>query len=92
MIFEWDAKKAKANLLRHGVSFEEASTVFGYPLSETYDDPDHSESESRFVIIGLSSRGRLLFIAHRDDINSVRIISARELTATERKHYEKGKR
>jgi uncharacterized DUF497 family protein len=89
VIFEWDPSKAAANERKHGVSFEEASTIFGDPLSDTFDDPDHSESEMRFIIIGHSVKGRLLFIAHRDDISSVRIISARELTSSERKQYER---
>jgi uncharacterized DUF497 family protein len=89
VIFEWDPSKAAANERKHGVSFEEASTIFGDPLSDTFDDPDHSENEPRFVIIGYSNRGRLLFVAHRDDISSVRIISARELTSSERKQYER---
>ena len=89
MIFEWDPDKAVSNLRKHGVTFEEASTVFGDPLSDTFDDPDHSVNEQRFVIIGRSIQGRLLFVSHRDDINSVRIISARELTPFERRQYER---
>jgi uncharacterized DUF497 family protein len=89
MIFEWNPEKAKLNLAKHTVSFEEASTVFGDPLSETFDDPDHSVDESRFIIIGHSISGRLLFVSHTDDEKIVRIISARELTAAERKDYER---
>src|SRR5438874_1109844 len=61
MQFEWDESKAAANLVKHGVSFEEAATVFGDPLSDTFDDPDHSAAEQRFVIIGMSEKGRMLF-------------------------------
>ena len=77
MRFEWDGKKAAANLARHGVSFEEACTVFGDPLSDTFDDPDHSADERRFLIVGASDRGRMLIVAHTDDGAVVRIISAR---------------
>lgn len=68
----------------------EAATVFGDPLSETFDDPDHSIDERRFVIVGHSENGKLLFVSHSDDGQTVRIISARELTRTETKQYEKG--
>lgn len=88
MRFEWDGKKAAANLVKHGVSFEEAADVFGDPLSDTFDDPDHSVDERRFLIIGTSDRGRMLIVAHTDDGVVVRIISARELTPSERKSYE----
>jgi len=90
MIFEWNPEKAKANLAKHNVSFEEASTVFGDPLSDTFDDPDHSIEEQRFIIIGHSENGRLLFVSHTDNGKAVRIISAREATSAERKLYEKG--
>ena len=88
MRFEWDENKAAANLLTHGVSFEEAATVFGDPLSDTFDDPDHSSEERRFVIIGASEKGRMLIVAHTDDGDTVRIISAREPTRGEREFYE----
>ena len=65
--FDWDPKKAAGNLAKHGVSFEEAATVFGDPLSDTFDDPDHSADERRFLIIGHSQLGRLLFVSHTDD-------------------------
>jgi uncharacterized protein len=90
MKFDWDKQKAASNLYRHKVSFEEAATVFGNPLSDTFDDPDHSVAEQRFLIIGHSGKGRLLFVSHTDDGETVRIISARELTRTERKLYEQG--
>ena len=91
MRFEWDGKKATVNLTRHGVSFEEAVTVFGDPLSDTFDDPDHSIEEQRFLIIGTSDRGRMLIVAHTDDGAIVRIISAREPTAGEREFYEESR-
>ncbi len=91
MRFEWDEDKAAANLLKHGVSFEEAATVFGDPLSDTFDDPDHSAEERRFVIIGMSEKGRMLIVAHTDDSETVRIISAREPTRGEREFYEESR-
>lgn len=78
MLFDWDRKKAAGNVAKHGVSFEEASTVFGDPLSDTFDDPDHSAEERRFLIVGHSESGRLLIVSHTDDGQVVRIISARE--------------
>ncbi|MFH1991775.1 MAG: BrnT family toxin [Pseudomonadota bacterium] len=88
MRFEWDPKKSKRNLEKHGVSFEEAVTVFYDPLSATFDDPDHSVGEYRDITIGLSSRDRLLVIAHAERGESIRIISARPATAHERKRHE----
>lgn len=90
MQYEWDPKKARANLRKHGVSFEEASTVFLDELSLTGDDPDHSIGEERFVIFGLSSSGRLLVVAFTERKERVRIISARPATAPERRLYENG--
>jgi uncharacterized DUF497 family protein len=90
MFFDWDKEKARTNLRDHKVSFQEAATVFGNLLSETFDDPDHSIDEQRFIIIGHSETGRLLFVSHMDDGEMVRIISARELTSAERKQYEQG--
>jgi uncharacterized DUF497 family protein len=86
--FEWDAEKAAANLVRHGVSFDEASTVFGDPLAGTILDPRHSEEELRFVTIGLSTNQRLLVVAHSDRDDRVRIITARRATRRERRKYE----
>jgi uncharacterized DUF497 family protein len=86
--FEWDPKKSKRNLKKHGVSFEEAVTVFYDSLSATFDDPDHSVNEYRYITIGLSSRDRLLVIAHAEREESIRIISARPATAHERKRHE----
>lgn len=88
MQFEWDAEKAAANLAKHGVPFDEASTVFGDPLAGTVLDPRHSTEELRFVTIGLSTTHRLLVVAHSDRDDRVRIISARRATRRERREYE----
>ena len=90
MRFEWNAQKAAANLRRHGVSFDEASSVFFDPLSATGDDPDHSLDERRFVTFGMSSSGRLLVVAHAEHDDAIRIITARLATRAERKLYEEG--
>ena len=90
MEFEWDGKKAKANLRKHGVSFEEASTVFRDPLSATARDPDHSIGEDRFVTFGYSSRGRLLVVSHAERGDKIRMISARLAKKGEREIYEEG--
>lgn len=90
MCFDWDEQKAAGNLHKHGVSFQEAATVFGDPLSDTFDDPDHSIDEQRFLIIGASDKGKLLIISHTDNGDIVRIINAREPTSGERKLYEEG--
>jgi uncharacterized DUF497 family protein len=86
--FEWDDRKAKENLRKHGVSFHEAGTVLGDPLSMTYHDPDHSLAEHRYVTIGTSLSGRVLVVTHTERGDSVRIISARRATRQERKHHE----
>lgn len=88
--FEWNPDKAALNLEKHGVSFQEAATVFNDPLSVTFPDPDHSIGESRYIIIGVSQLGRLLVIAHTDRGEKVRIISARQVTSQERRFYEEG--
>ena len=88
MRFEWDGKKAKRNLKRHGVSFDEAVTVFYDPLSATFDDPDHSVGEYRFITIGLSSRDRLIVVSHTERGENLRIINARPATPHERKRHE----
>ncbi len=86
--FEWDPNKAARNLRKHGVTFQEAATVFRDDLSITVPDPDHSTEEERFITVGLSSQNRLLMIAHAERGDSIRIISARELTPKERRQYE----
>jgi uncharacterized DUF497 family protein len=88
MRFEWNALKAARNLRKHGVSFDEASSVFFDPLSATGDDPDHSLEERRFVTFGMSSSGRLLVVTHSEQYDAIRIITARLATRTERKLYE----
>jgi uncharacterized DUF497 family protein len=88
MQFEWDREKAKKNLIKHNVSFDEAMTVFYDPLSATFDDTDHSIDEERFITIGYSSHGRLLVVSHTERGKTLRIISARRATAHERKRHE----
>ncbi len=90
MKFEWDPDKARKNLAKHGISFDEATAVFGDPLAVTIDDPDHSHGEQRFLTRGLSRRGHLTVVAHTDRDGRVRIINAREATAQERNTYESG--
>ncbi len=91
MRFRWGEDKAARNLVKHGVPFAEATTVFGDPLSDTFNDPDHSAEERRFIIVGVSKKGRILVVAHTDDGEVIRIISAREPTHGEREFYEKGR-
>lgn len=86
--FEWDLVKAGNNLAKHGVSFDEASTVFQDVFSITIADPLHSMDEERYVLVGHSCRGRLLVVVHTDRSDRVRIISARTATRKERKNYE----
>jgi uncharacterized DUF497 family protein len=86
--FEWDDKKAATNAKKHGVTFEEAATVFRDPLYLVFADPDHSAKESRFLIFGESGDGRLLVVSYTQRAKSIRLISAREATRRERKHYE----
>jgi uncharacterized protein len=88
--FEWDSRKAKRNLRKHGVSFEEAISVFGDPLALTIADPFHSEDEDRFVVLGGSQRSRLIVVIFTDRGDRIRIISARKATRHERRDYEEG--
>ncbi len=90
LFFEWDENKAKINLQKHDVSFKEAATVFGDPLSLTIRDPLHSIKEERFVILGYSYKNRLLVVMHTEQGDNIRIISARRATRRERRAYEKG--
>lgn len=90
VIFEWDPRKARANLRRHRVAFEEAMTVFYDPLSITTTDPLHSDEEDRCVIIGESLKRRVLVVAHTDRGETIRLMSARVATPQERTRYEKG--
>lgn len=88
MNFEWDPGKAAQNRRKHGVSFHEAGTVFGDPLALTYQDPDHSTEEQRFITVGTSNAERLLIVVHADRSDRIRLISARQTTAAERTQYE----
>lgn len=88
MEYDWDKHKAEANLSKHGISFEEAKTVFDDPLYVDFYDPDHSFREHRFILLGESNQGRLLFVSYLERNNGIRIISAREATPSERKAYE----
>lgn len=87
--FEWDESKAASNRAKHCISFEEAATVFGDPLATTFDDPEHSMTEQRFITIGESRDGDILVVAHTSRENRIRIISAREATRRERRFYER---
>jgi uncharacterized DUF497 family protein len=87
---EWDPEKAVANLAKHGVSFDEASTVFGDPLGKIVDDPRHSVEEKRLVLLGHSEKQRLLAVMFTARHEVVRLISARRATRHERRDYEEG--
>ena len=89
--FEWDPVKAELNLKEHGVSFDEATTIFRDTLSITISDPDHSEYEDRFIDIGMSHRMQLLVVSYTERKDKIRIISARRATRAERKNYEETK-
>lgn len=89
--FEWDASKAKANLAKHGVSLEEAATAFADPLARIHDDPDHSGTEGREILIGQSAARRLLLVCFTERAGAVRIISARTTDRDERRRYEEEK-
>lgn len=86
--YEWDARKAAVNLLKHGVSFEEAVTALDDPLALTYIDRDHSLTEARNISLGTSARGRMLMIGHTERGDAIRIISARLASKAERRRYE----
>ena len=88
MNFTWDPEKAATNLARHGLSFEEASTAFGDPLQRTIPDPLHSDDEDRFILLGMTSAGRLVVVVHTDRDGTTRLITARIATAGERRRYE----
>ncbi len=87
-VFDWDPDKAKSNVRKHGVTFEEASTVFGDLLALLMNDPDHSLEEERYLLLGMSIRQRLLVVAFAERPPLTRIISARRATRTERRGYE----
>jgi hypothetical protein len=88
MRFEWDGRKAISNLKKHGVSFDEAVTVFYDPLAATFDDAGHSGDETRLVTVGYSAQGRLLVVCHVERGSAIRLISARRATRRERKRHE----
>lgn len=87
-VFEWNSAKAIANAEKHGVTFDEASTVFGDPLALLIPDPDHSEGEERYLLLGMSTHQRLLVVAFAERPPRTRIISARRATRQERRGYE----
>lgn len=90
MKFEWDQQKAQSNLIKHGIAFEGAQTVFDDPLYVDFYDPDHSESENRYIIIGTSSIGHVLLLSYTERGEIIRIISARQVTKQELKAYQEG--
>ena len=90
MTYEWDPAKAAANVRKHRVSFEEAASVFLHPVALTFPDPDHSKDEDRAITIGRSARQRVLFVAHTEREDRIRIISARVATQREQRQYEEG--
>ena len=90
MTYDWDSGKSQANRLKHGVSFEEAASVFQDAEALTFDDPDHSGQEPREITIGMSTRDRVLFLSHCDRGDRIRIISARKAISKERKQYAEG--
>ena len=89
MFFEWSTEKAARNLAKHGISFQEATEVFGDDLSSTVPDPDHSEGESRALVFGRSRRGRYLVVSFTERPDTIRLVSARLMTGRERRAYER---
>ena len=89
LTFEWDSRKARSNLAKHGVGFQETSTIFGDPLSLTIPDPEHSLSEERYITVGRAFSGKLLVVVHTERGDNIRIVSARRASRRERKFYEK---
>ena len=90
MKIEWDPRKAKSNIKKHGVSFEEAATALSDPMAATGVDPDHSISEERYITFGISEKGRLVVVSHTEKDEAIRIISARKASKGERGLYEEG--
>jgi uncharacterized DUF497 family protein len=90
MEFDWDEEKAASNIKKHGVSFEEAKSVFDDPLYVDFYDPNHSAEEYRYLIVGMSRQKRLLIVAYTERHDVTRLISAREVTRREREAYEEG--
>jgi uncharacterized DUF497 family protein len=90
MKIKWDPRKAKSNLEKHGVSFEEAATALSDPMAATGADPDHSMTEQRYVTFGVSEKGRFVVVSHTEKGETIRIISARKASKGEREVYEEG--
>ena len=90
MEYEWDKVKARSNLMKHGVSFEEARTVFDDPLYVDFFDPDHSDDEERYIVVGKSRQDRLIVVSYTERKSGIRVISAREATQREKDAYEEG--
>ena len=88
MKIEWDPEKAKFNLKKHGISFEEAATTLSDPMAATGADPDHSITEERYVTFGVSEKGRLVVVSHPEKHETIRIISARKASKGEKELYE----
>jgi uncharacterized DUF497 family protein len=88
LTFEWDEEKSKGNIRKHGVSFDEAKTVFNDPFAMTIADPDHSLQEDRYIDMGMSSRGRLLVVWYTERGQNIRIIGSRKASPTQRRQYE----
>lgn len=88
MLFDWDEGKARSNLAKHGISFDEATSVFDDPLFLTFADPEHSIQEQRFIIMGESAKGQLLIVSYTNRAAITHLISARPATRKERKAYE----
>ena len=88
LTFEWDQEKADSNLEKHDISFAEAATAFGDPLSLTIDDPDHSEGENRYILLGRTFEGATVVVSHAERDDNIRIISARRATRREIRTYE----
>ena len=90
MKIEWDLEKAKSNLMKHRISFEEAATALSDPMAATGADPDHSITEERYVTFGVSEKGRLVVVSHTEQDETIRIISARKASKGEKELYEEG--
>jgi len=90
LTFEWDEVKARENLRKHKISFDEGKTIFNDPFLLTYPDVASSETEERYINIGLSVRDRVLILIHAERQGRIRLISCRKATARERRHYEAG--
>jgi uncharacterized protein len=91
LTFEWDESKAKTNMRKHNVGFDEGKTIFNDPFLLTFPDMDNSDDEERYISIGLSDRDRILVLIHTDRQGRIRIISCRKATTRERRYYEEGR-